>query len=319
MASAPSSLDPRDALRFDPMAGTVIRQPPGSGYGYWVGGHKVSFDPTSGMFALFYRERMPLERGRGGRCAVALSTDGITFQDVWEARREELDANSIEVGHCGRHDDAEWRLYISYERAPTRQWRIDVIRAAHPSRFVAQARRTIADPAHFGLAFLKDPWIVRTADGGYDLYAATSSRAEPRIDGELIRPKPEDATVLMRSDDGLYFPTVEYVFEATGDDTWDGHRARLDSLFPWDGRLVGTYSGGRTMYDQFEEWCGLAESRDGRRVSRLDTGGPWVRSPYGCVRYVYGLPVGDRMFWYYECTREDGAHDLRVSVVEAAT
>jgi hypothetical protein len=34
------------------------------------------------------------------------------------------------------------------------------------------------------------------------------------------------------------------------------------------------------------------------------------------VRYVYGLPVGDRIHFYYEYTREDGAHDLRVAVVE---
>ena len=308
--------DPREALRFDPRAGTVIRNPPGRGYGYWAGGHKVSFDPQTGQFALFYRERMPLEKGRGGRCAVALSTDGVAFDDVWETRRDDLDANSIEVGHCLRHDKREWRLYLSYERRATGRWQIDVLRASEPSSFVSQTRRTIAAHGHFGLPHLKDPWIIRRPDGGYDLYAATASRQAPRRDGDVIHPAPEDATVLLTSADGLYFPTVEYVFEASGEDTWDGHRSRLDSLFPWGGRLVGTFSGGRTMYDQFEEWCGLAVSDDGRRIERLDTGGPWVRSPYGCVRYVYGLPVGDRIHFYYEYTREDGAHDLRVAVVE---
>jgi hypothetical protein len=309
--------DPREALRFDPTQGTVIRNPPGSGYGYWAGGHKVSYDDQSGQFALFYRERRPLGMGRGGRCAVAMSTDGIAFDDVWETDRESLEANSIEVGHCLRHDDGEWRLYLSYERTASSVWQIDVLRADDPSRFVAQTRRSIANAGHFGLSHLKDPWIIRRPDGGYDLYAATASGQPPRRDGNVLRQRPEDATVLLESEDGLYFPTVEFVFEASGVDTWDGHRSRLDSLFPWGGRLVGTFSGGRTMYDQFEEWCGLAISDDGRRIERLDTGGPWVRSPYGCVRYVYGLPVGDRIHFYYEYTREDGAHDLRVSVVSA--
>ena len=71
--------------RFDPNEGAVIRTPPGTGYGHWVGGHKVSHDPVSGTFALFYRERTPLEKGRGGRCAVALSDDGLVFEDVWRA------------------------------------------------------------------------------------------------------------------------------------------------------------------------------------------------------------------------------------------
>ena len=56
------------ALQFDPGEATVVRTPPGVGYGYWVGGHKVSFDEASGTFALFYRERTPLEAGRGGVC-----------------------------------------------------------------------------------------------------------------------------------------------------------------------------------------------------------------------------------------------------------
>ena len=57
-----------DTLTFDPTEGTVIRTPPGVGYGYLVGGHKVSHDPVSGLFVLFARSRTPLEHGRGGNC-----------------------------------------------------------------------------------------------------------------------------------------------------------------------------------------------------------------------------------------------------------
>lgn len=307
--------DPQAQLAFDPTEGTVIRTPPGSGYGFWVGGHKVSFDPDTGLFALFYRERTPLEKGRGGRCAVALSTDGIHFDEVWGASKDELASSSIEVGHALRHDAGEWRLYVSYERPVERTWRIDVLRADHPAHFDSQHRRTVLEPGHFGVSFIKDPWVVRTEGGGYDLYCAVPARQGPRAEGDRVWVRPDDATVLARSDDGIYFPSIEYVFEPTGQDTWDGHRGRLDCLFPDGERWVGTYSGGRTMYDNYEEWCGLVVSADRRTFTRLDTGGPWVRSPHGCVRYVYGLPVEDRLFWYYEYTREDGSHDLRVSVI----
>ncbi len=308
-------VDPVRDLQFDPADGNVIRHPPGGGYGFWAGGSKVSFDPASGTFALFYRERTPLEKGRGGRAAVALSQDGFSFDDVWEVSKEALDSTSIEVGHCLRHDEGEWRLYVSYERSIQRTWRIDVIRAAHPQGFQAQSRRTVLEPSMFGIGFIKDPWVIRDEQGGYELFAAVPARQGPRSEGKLLKTRPEDATVLAVSGDGLHMPTLEYVFEPTGEDNWHGHRGRLDSLFRYGGHWVGTFSGGRTFYDQYEEWCGLVESPDRRSIRRIETPGPWVRSPYGSVRYVYGLAVESSIFFYYEYTRADGAHDLRVSAV----
>ncbi len=305
-----------DRLRFDPRRGTVIRTPPGRGYGYWAGGMKVSHDPVSGVFALFYRERTPLERGRGGRCAVAMSTDGIEFDDVWETTKEELASSSIEVGHPVLHEDGEWRLYLSYEREIQRTWRVDVIRASHPSRFEAQGRRTVLEPGHFGMSFIKDPWIVRTDDGGYQMYCAVPSRSEALIESSTITINGDDATVLAESDDGLIFRTLQYVYEAPRDDSWHGHRGRVDSRFQVDGRWLATFSGGRSMYDNYEEPCGLMESPDPHTFGVLETDGPWVESPYGCVRYVYALPVDRSVFFYYENTLPDGSHDMRVSVVD---
>ena len=134
--------------------------------------------------------------------------------------------------------------------------------------------------------------------------------------GEVVSIGPDDASVLARSDDGTYFETLDYVYEAAMDGSWHGHRGRLDCLFPFEGQWVGTFSGGRTMYDNYEEPCGLLAGPDRSTLSRIDTGGPWIESPYGIVRYVFGLPVGNRVHFYYEYTTEDGSHDLRVSVVE---
>ncbi len=304
-----------DRLRFDPTDGVVIRSPEGTGYGHWVGGHKVSFDPISGLFVLFARTRTPLEQGRGGACEVAVSEDGIEFDTVWTASKDELAASSIEVGHVVADGSGGWRLYVSYERPAQRDWRIDVLEAPDPSGFVAQHRRTVLQPQEFGLSFIKDPWIVARDDGGVDLFAAVPARRGPRLEGDRITIGTDDATVVASSADGLIFRELTYVLEATGEDTWDGHRGRLDSLFPAAGRWVGFYSGGRTMYDNYEEHAGVVVSDDARGLTRITTDGPFVRSPYGCVRYLWGLPVGDRLHIYYEYTRRDGSHDLRVSIV----
>lgn len=309
------SRTPEERLRFDPAMGVVVREPLAAGYGNWVGGHKVHHDPTSGVFALFYRTRTPLEEGRGGSCSVAVSTNGLDFVDVWSASKDDLAANSIEVGHPVRDPSGEWRLYISYEFAPTREWRIDVIRGRELAELDTQARRTVLAPGDFGLPWIKDPWVA-LHDNQYWLYAAVPGRTPAQTLGNTVHAKPLDASVLAVSSDGLYFPTIEYVFEGTGEDNWHGRRARLGSLFEWEDGWVATWDGGRTFFDNYEEWCGLATSPDGRQFERIATDGPWVRSPHGCVRYVYGLRVDDRIYFYYEYTRQDLSHDLRVATID---
>lgn len=304
-------------LAFDPTEGTVIRTPPGTGYGYWVGGHKVSHDPVSGLFVLFARSRTPLEHGRGGSCEVAVSEDGITFDTVWTATKDDLASSSIEVGHVVPDGEGGWRMYVSYERPAQRDWRIDVLEAPHPGAFDAQHRRTVLQPQHYGLSFIKDPWIVEREPGVIDLFAAVPARSGPRVDGDRVTLAVEDATVVTTSRDGRIFRELTYVFEGTGEDTWDGHRGRLDSLFRTrDGSgWVGFHSGGRSMYDNYEEPAGVVISDDARSFTRVTPDGPFVSSPHGCIRYLWGLPVGDTLHIYYEYTREDRSHDLRISVV----
>jgi hypothetical protein len=313
--SAPA-LETLDWLRFDPSDGEIVRDPPGRGYGYWAGGHKAFRDPETGRVVLFYREREPLELGRGGRCAIAVSDDGVVFEDVWSADKSAFAANSIEVGHCVRDPSGEWRLYVSYEYAGAGYWRIDLMCAASLEAFDVQGRRTVFMPFDYGMRSLKDP-VVYLRDGKYWIYVAGASRARPREDtledNAAVRASGREATLLAVSDDGIYFPELHFAFEAPNTDTWNGRRARINSVIPLNGGYLGFYDGGRTSYDMYEEWCGLAWSDDGRSFERYDQAEPWVRSPHGCVRYVYALDGPDEVLFYYEYTREDGAHELRVS------
>ena len=309
----PTSVD-LDRLHFDPNDGVVIREPLGMGYGFWAGGAKVSFDEATGSFVLFYRQRSPLEKGRGGHCAIALSDDGLAFRDVWTATKEDFGASSIEVGHCVRDPGGEWRLYVSYEIARTPIWRIDVIRGPNIESLEAQSHRTVLWPIDYGLRALKDP-IVYLRDGRYYVYMAGPHRRPATAQGDTLPVAPSEATLLGISDDGLYFPALRYAFEAPNLDTWYGKRARINSVLAIEGGYLATFDSGRTFYDTYEEWCGLAWSADGLSFARVPMEEPWVRSPHGCVRYVFGLRVGNEVFFYYEYTRPDLSHDLRVSRV----
>ncbi len=301
-----------ELLRFDPREGTTVREPTGQGYGYWAGGAKATFDPEAGAFYLFYRQRVPLERGRGGRCALAESDDGVHFRDIWSATKEDFYATSIEVGCPVKTPAGGWRLYVSYEYVEGRYWRIDVLQGDSLAELDVQGRRTVLLPQDYGLSFVKDP-VIYIKDGHYHAYVCGSPRERCRVTSDgIIATIGHDATLLMISEDGLRFPRAQYVFEPTGEG-WDGMRGRINCLIPMGDGYAAFYDGGAGYYDNYEEWCGLAYSPDGKQFTRLTTEGPWVRSPYGCVRYVYGLRVEDTLYCYYEYTRPDLSHELRVT------
>lgn len=305
-----------DNLRFDPQEGHTIVEPTGKGYGFWAGGCKAAYDSESGKFYLFYRQRAPLERGRGGRCVVAESHDGIRFHEIWSATKEDLGANSIEVGCPVKEPGGEWRLYVSYEVAHGDYWRVDVLRGASLSQLDIQGRRTVLMPFDYGLSFIKDP-IVYLRQGAYWMYAAVSPQHQYRTEEDGTRVLVgHDATMLLISEDGLRFPRGRYVFEPDGQG-WDGARARINSIVPVEGGYAAFYDGGAGFYDNYEERCGLAFSRDMICFQRLTRTEPWVSSPYGCIRYVYALPVGGELYIYYEYTRSDLSHELRLNKVRA--
>ena len=245
---------------------------------------------------------------------MAVSSDGLTFEEVWTADKEAFAASSIEVGHPIRSLEGDWRLYISYEVAGAGYWRVDLLRGDSLASFDVQGRRTVFQPGDFGLRSLKDP-VVYLRDGRWWVYIAGPARERLPRKGSQVFASPLDATLLGRSDDGLYFPELEWVFEAPGTDTWHGRRARINSVISRDNGWLAFYDGGRTFYDTYEEWCGLAWSDDGVRFERMEQHQPWVRSPYGCVRYVFALERPSEIYFYYEYTRADGSHDLRASVV----
>ena len=96
---------------------------------------------------------------------------------------------------------------------------------------------------------------------------------------------------------------------------WGHYRARITSILWIEPLWVGFFDGGESCYDNYEEWCGVVLSHDLEHWRRLSRNGPWVRSPHGCIRYMDALRVGNEIFYYYEYTRENGSHELRMNKV----
>ncbi len=307
--------------KFDPEKGATVREPEGKGYGYWVGGHSVIYDPELKKFFLYYRVRLPLGKGRGGKCRIAESSDGVEFKDIWEATKEQFNAESIEVGSLIRDPESGiWRLYISYQELGG-PWRVDLIEADHPKNFDPWHHRTVMQPEEYGLTSVKDPkaYIV---GGLYYVFVDVNPRQDEFYEDEHGERHPlgSDATGLMISADGRYFKDFRYVFEPGrgGPGEWGHCRARINSVVYLPPLYVGFFDGGTTFYDMYEEHCGVAISHDLEHWRRVSTNGPWIKSPYGCIRYMDALIVDNTLWYYYEYTRKDGSHELRVNRVELA-
>jgi len=80
---------------------------------------------------------------------------------------------------------------------------------------------------------------------------------------------------------------------------------------------VGFYDGSASVEGNYEEQAGLAVSLDLRSFRSVTPDGPWATSGAGSgsVRYIDVLQDGPRLLYYYECSRDDGSHDLRVAEV----
>jgi hypothetical protein len=100
---------------------------------------------------------------------------------------------------------------------------------------------------------------------------------------------------------------------------WDAYCRRITTLLPLDGGgYLAFYDGTSSVAGNYEERTGLAMTFDLRTYHTLTPDQPALVSPYSTtsLRYIDVLPVGHELFYYYEMARPDGAHELRVNVVE---
>lgn len=309
----------------DPARGKVVREVPGAGKGNWVGACSAMYDDEAGKFFLYFRYRKPRGQGRGFECRIAESTDGVNFTDIWTANKDQFGTSSIERGSLMKTPEGKYLLYISYVDPEDSRWRIDVMEADSPSEFDPANRKAVLTAPELGLEGVKDPYVVLIGSMYHMLisYAAVAPVGESASDDELHSTQDAyntgliiSATGLATSGDGLHFDWQGTVMDVG--DGWDAYETRVTSIVYAPPVFNAFYDGAANVEGNYEERTGLAVSFDLCNFDRTTPNGPALVSPHasGGLRYIDAVPMGDKIFYYYEMARPDGAHDLMVDVVE---
>jgi hypothetical protein len=285
----------------------VAVAPPGAGPGHWAGAPSAAVG-DDGIY-LAYRLRRPVGAGRGYAVRVARSADGVRFETVLTIRRAEFAADSLERPALVRDPAGGWRLYLSCATAGTKHWRVEMLRAAHPSRFDARDRVVVLPgDAQTGV---KDP-VIRHHDGRWQLWATCHPLADPGEADQMV-------TGYATSADG-----VDWSWHGTAlagrPGSWDARGTRVTAVARSNGTIAAFYDGRASAAENYEERTGIASGTAPSALTAAGTG-PAAQSRHGGggLRYldILALPDG-RHRLYYELTRTDGAHELRTELRAAA-
>lgn len=310
---------------FDPLLSEVIREPDGSGPGHWVGAPGVYHDADSGRWYLTYRVRQP-RPVRGGITRLAVSDNGVVFEDIFECRKEDLDSQSIERCAILKGLDGRWRWYVSYVDPASSQWRVDVVTADSPAALDPANRVKVFESSDIpGLEGVKDPYLFLigrlyylVTSVGEQVEAAAEREADKHATGDIFN------TGLTRSSTGLACGADGLSFRWLGlcgadRSGWDAYCFRINSVLYTPPVFTAFYDGSASVEENYEERCGVAQSLNLTDWQRVSDNGPAITVPHGSgsVRYVDAVTVGGRTWCYFEAVRPDGSHELRVAVSSA--
>jgi hypothetical protein len=302
----------------------VVREPLGTGDGWWAGAPGAFFDRRDGCMYLTYRYRRPrgVDPDRGGETRLARSRDGVAFEDIAALTKDQLDSPSIERCAIHRTDGGRWLYYVSYVDGADGRWRVDLIEADAPDAFDPASRQPVftADVAP-GIEGVKDPWVLRVGPLWYMLlsYArapeAAASDADKHGTADIYNTGLTlSCSALATSLDGRRWTWQGDVLHPTRAEAWDGYAARLGAALPHAGGWLGFYDGSTDVSGNYEERTGLALGADLLTWHSITPDGPALVSPHatGCLRYMDCITDGRRWWLYFEAARPDGSHDLRV-------
>jgi hypothetical protein len=294
-------------LLQDSDAGELVLSPPATGPGAWAGG--ASALHHDGTTYLAYRLRRPIGEGRGFCNVVAASSDGVQVAPLAVLTRERFGAESLERPALVRTPEGRWRLYVSCATPDSKHWRVDLLEADTPAGLQDAEPRTVL-PGSDAEA-VKDPVLMH--DGTQWHLWASVHPLERWDDADRM------TTDYATSPDGVSWSWHGTVLRGQAG-AWDARGVRVTSVHVDGDALVATYDGRSTAEQNWEEVTGLAVGSlglDGRFGQLAPLSGPPLRSPHGLggLRYVTAVLADRSSRLYYECTRPDGAHELRSIVV----
>jgi hypothetical protein len=260
------------------------------GVGNWIGAASALIHGD--YIYLAYRDRHPVEQGRGNKAYVARSplASGVHFETLCAIDKADMDAESLERPALDVTPDGAWELYLSCATFNSKHWRIERLRASRPEDFSPRTRETVfPGSAAFGI---KDPVLLREHE--LRIWATL----HPLTEGD----EDADRMISVDADSGKTVMTPE-------PGTWYSRGTRITAV-------VGEYAyfdGRASAAENFEERTGTAHWDGSRYVPEA---GP-VSSPFGggALRYVSAitLPDGARRL-YYESATEYGSHELRTEL-----
>jgi len=310
---------------FDPELGTTVRSPLGTGPGWWAGAPSCVYDPTDDRFYLYYRYRKPRELGRGVDCRIAASPDGLVFEDIWSATKEQINTQSMEKAALVRGQAGQWCLYMSFVDTDGR-WVVELCRADTIEHLDPTDRTRILDADDCGAEGVKDPCVYNIGGLWHMIvsYAPTPPtladdlKATMHTTGDVYNTgTTKSHTGLATSTDGIHWAWRGDILTPP-EDGWDRYCTRIGSMVYMPPVFVGFYDGSASVEDNYEEKAGLCVSTDLRHWCRTTPEGPFVLSPHAqrTIRYIEVVQRPDALFYYYEYTRPDGSHELRANRVD---
>lgn len=312
---------------FDYGRSLVVREPLGSGGGWWAGAPGAFCDPADGAVYLTYRHRRPrgVEPDRGGETRIARSTDGVAFDDIAALTKDQFDSPSIERCAIHRAPDGAWLWYVSYVDGETGRWRTDLIEAPRPDAFHPANRQLLFEAHAPDVEGVKDPWVLRIGPVWYMLlsYARTT---QPHAADDAKHGTADiyntgltlSCTALATSLDGRVWTWQGDVLHPTRQGAWDSYAARLVCALPHAGGWLGFYDGAADVSGNYEERTGIAVGPCLFAWRSITPDGPALTSPHasGGLRYMDTITHGTRRLFYFESARPDGSHELRVLIRE---
>jgi len=184
------------AVRFSPTAARWreivhrIKEPEGEGYGNWVGGHSVTYDPAEKKFYMYYRLRQPLglERPR------AAHHRDVRAEAPFLGRNLEVTGEAVERGN----EPFELRRHGRADEARDLRARpeLDTIESGS-ERFHGHGCRTLEQLGHTTLGesadeLQRDVPVAAEHRAALDLFRGRSNKVAHAVTLARIRPQREE-------------------------------------------------------------------------------------------------------------------------------